>query len=206
MIECLKYSPLTIALSRMESVPLSLLSKAYSSSNYIKEEKRITFEFHNRKTSITKSQFCSLLQIPQSDDMINPESVKNVVLLEIFYQMDYKETLTAISMFWKPNLPPQWNGLFTLLFKGFSEGWLDRTVLASFSWLFFMVSTHVRTLTMAPFYGLKLFRALSPLHIKVKSLVHAFGLSSSTVPLRSSRSRWCKTFLWLLFLIFTLLG
>ncbi|CAI9288706.1 unnamed protein product [Lactuca saligna] len=121
MIECLKYSPLTNAQSRMENVPLSILSKAYSSANYIKEEQRIMCEIHDCKTSITKSWFFSPLQLPQTDDMINLESVTSVALLEMFYQMGYKETLTAVSKFRKPNLPPQWNDLFTLLFKGFSK-------------------------------------------------------------------------------------
>ncbi|CAI9284802.1 unnamed protein product [Lactuca saligna] len=57
IFECLKYSPLVHALTKMEDVPITLLSKAYSSASSIK----------------------------------------------------------------KPTLPPQWNALFTLLFKGFSE-------------------------------------------------------------------------------------
>lgn len=39
----------------------------------------------------------------------------------MFYQMGYKKTLTVVSKFRKPNLLPQWNRLFTLLFKAFSE-------------------------------------------------------------------------------------
>lgn len=39
----------------------------------------------------------------------------------MFFQIGYKEPMSAVSKFRKPNLPPQWNGLFTLLFKGFSE-------------------------------------------------------------------------------------
>ena len=35
--------------------------------------------------------------------------------------MGYKKTLTVVSKFRKPNLLPQWNRLFTLLFKAFSE-------------------------------------------------------------------------------------
>lgn len=35
--------------------------------------------------------------------------------------MGYKEVLTVVSKFKKPNLPLMWNGLFTLLFKCFSE-------------------------------------------------------------------------------------
>ena len=91
----------------MENVPLLILSKAYSSENYIKEEQRIMFEIHDRKTSITKSWFCSLLQLPQTDDMIKPESVTSVALLEMFYRMGYKKTITAVSKFRKPDLPPQ---------------------------------------------------------------------------------------------------
>lgn len=121
IVQYVKYSPLTIALTQMENVPISLLSKAYSSANYLKEEQKISFEIHNRTTSITKTRFCSLFGIPQTDDMINPEAISSVALLEMFYQMGYKETLTTVSKFRKPNLPPQWNGFFTLLFKSFSE-------------------------------------------------------------------------------------
>ena len=35
--------------------------------------------------------------------------------------MGYTEILTNITKFKKSCLPPQWNGLFTLLFKGLSE-------------------------------------------------------------------------------------
>ena len=35
--------------------------------------------------------------------------------------MGYIETLTTVTKFKKSCLPPQWNGLFTLLFKGLSE-------------------------------------------------------------------------------------
>lgn len=86
-------------LSKMENVPLSLLSKAYSSALYIKEEQRIKFEIHNSTTSITKYRFCSLLGLPQTEVMINPEMVTSATLIEMFYQMGYKETLTDVSKF-----------------------------------------------------------------------------------------------------------
>ncbi|KAL7603927.1 uncharacterized mitochondrial protein AtMg00810-like [Lactuca sativa] len=71
IVECLKYSPLVKALTTSEIVSMSILSKAYSSSCYIKEEQRITFEVHNIKTSITNSRFHSLLGLDQSDDMVD---------------------------------------------------------------------------------------------------------------------------------------
>ena len=55
MIECLKYSPPVNALTKMEDVLISLLSKAYSSASYIKEENKIIFDIHDHKTSITKA-------------------------------------------------------------------------------------------------------------------------------------------------------
>lgn len=100
---------------------MSLLCKAYSSASYIKEENKIIFDIHDQKTSITKSRLCSLLGLPQSEDMINLETISNDALLEMFYKMGYKETLSMVSKFHKPNLPPQWNALFTILFKGFSK-------------------------------------------------------------------------------------
>lgn len=121
IIVVLKYSPLTIALTKMNNDPLSMISKAYTSTNYIKEECKISFEIHNRTTSISKAHFCNLLGLPQTYDMLNLESISTTALLDMFYQMGYKETLTSVSKIKKPNLPPQWNGLFTLLFKGFLE-------------------------------------------------------------------------------------
>ncbi|CAI9277044.1 unnamed protein product [Lactuca saligna] len=35
--------------------------------------------------------------------------------------MGYKESFSTLFKFRKPNLPPQWNALFTILFKSFSE-------------------------------------------------------------------------------------
>ena len=52
--------------------------------------------------------------------MVNAETISNAAILEMFYQMGYKEALAAVSKFKKPNLPPTWNALFTILIKAFS--------------------------------------------------------------------------------------
>lgn len=90
----------------MELVLMSLLSKAYSSASLVKVENKISFEIHDWKTSITKAYFYTILGLPQIADMINPESISNRALLEMFYQIGYKENLTSVSKFQKPNLPP----------------------------------------------------------------------------------------------------
>ncbi|KAL7605541.1 hypothetical protein Lser_V15G20563 [Lactuca serriola] len=45
----------------------------------------------------------------------------------MFYDMGYIDLLTTVTKFKKSCLPPQWNGLFTLLFKAFAErvAWSD---------------------------------------------------------------------------------
>lgn len=39
----------------------------------------------------------------------------------MYYQIGYTGDISLLSKFKKPFLPPMWNGLFTLLFKSFSE-------------------------------------------------------------------------------------
>lgn len=121
IVECLRYSPLVITLTMYEIIPMVLMSKAYSTASYQKEEQRITFEIFNKKTDITKSHFCSMLGLPQKGDLIDPKSISNFAIMDMLFQMGYKEVLFAVSMFKNPNLPPIWNRMLTLLFKSFFE-------------------------------------------------------------------------------------
>lgn len=95
--ECLRYSPLFIALTKSGIVPLVHLSKSYSTASYQKGEELITFEIFNHKSQITKSRFCNPLGLPQGRDLVDPKSVSNSAILEMFYQMGYKEVLNAVS-------------------------------------------------------------------------------------------------------------
>nr|KAJ0199947.1 hypothetical protein LSAT_V11C600320930 [Lactuca sativa] len=121
VVECLKYSPLVDALSEVEIVPMSCLSHLYSTAYYDKAAERIHFEIHNEKTSISKHRFCALIGLSQEPTLVNPESISTGKLFSMFYQIGYTETLTTITKFKKSCFPPQWNALFTLLFKGLSE-------------------------------------------------------------------------------------
>ncbi|KAL7610282.1 hypothetical protein Lser_V15G13610 [Lactuca serriola] len=98
ILECLKYSPLVIALSQ-----------------------RIHFDIHNEKTSISKNYLCALLGLAHEPTIVNPDSITTGKLFSMVYNMGYTETLTTVTKFKKSCLPPQWNGLFTLLFKGLSK-------------------------------------------------------------------------------------
>ena len=121
VVECLKYSPLVDALSKVKVVHMSCLSHIYSTAYYDKVAERIHFDIHNEKTSISKTRFCALICLSQDPTLVNPELITTGQLFSMFYQMGYTKTLTIVTKFKKSCLPPQWNGLFTLLFKGLSE-------------------------------------------------------------------------------------
>ena len=112
---------LVIALTKTMIVTLAHQSKAHSIASYQSGEESITFEIDTKKTHITKSRFISLLGLPQGCDLVDPKSISNSAILEMFYQMGYTEYLAIVSKFKKPNLPPMWNAMFTLIFKSFSE-------------------------------------------------------------------------------------
>ena len=88
---------------------------------YDKAKEKIFFDIFNQKTSISKARFYLLLRLTVDDSMINPDSIITIQLLTIFYDMRYIEVLTTMTKFKKSCLHPQWNGLFTLLFKGLSK-------------------------------------------------------------------------------------
>ena len=121
VVECLKYSPLAKALTTVEVVPMSCLSQIYSTATYDKGADKIFFDILNQKASISKNRFCSLLGLAYEDSMVNPDSIATDQLFLMFYNLGYTETLTTMTKFKKSCLPPQWNGLFTLLFKGLSK-------------------------------------------------------------------------------------
>ncbi|KAI3515992.1 hypothetical protein L1887_14899 [Cichorium endivia] len=121
MIECLKYSRLSKALTASASVPISLLSAAYSTAFYNKAGEMVTFEVGSVKTKISKSRFGKLLGFTDTADMVDPESLQPVTLPRLIYQMGYKGDITQLSKFAKKGLPPHWNAFFTILFKSFSE-------------------------------------------------------------------------------------
>lgn len=104
LIKFMRYSPMVITLTKFENVPLVHLSKAYSIASYLKEEEKITFEIGNQKNHISKSRFCSLLSLPQGRDLVDPESISNFAILEMFYNMGYRENLVVVSKFKKLNL------------------------------------------------------------------------------------------------------
>ncbi|CAI9273803.1 unnamed protein product [Lactuca saligna] len=121
MIKCLCYSLLSQALIVAENVPLVNLSKAFSTTRYQQSEVVITFEIDSHKTYISKARFSRMLGFSSSEGLVNPESISSFVILEMFYQIGYLENLSLLLKFKKPNLPPMWNGFFTLLFKSFLE-------------------------------------------------------------------------------------
>ena len=121
IVECLKYSPLVLALTKVETVPMECLSQIFSTAHYEKYVDRIYFDILDTKTSISKQRFCSLLGFELDESRVNLDSISMGQLFSMFYNMGYTEILTTVTKFKKSCLPPQWNGFFTILFKGLSE-------------------------------------------------------------------------------------
>nr|KAJ0213192.1 hypothetical protein LSAT_V11C400185240 [Lactuca sativa] len=121
VVECLKYSPLVKALSTVEFVPMACPTQTYSTATYNKGAEKIFFDILNQRASISKNRFCSLLGLSYNESMVNPNSISTGQLFSMFYNMGYIETLATVTRFKKSCLPPKWDGLFTLLFKGLFE-------------------------------------------------------------------------------------
>ncbi|KAL7587405.1 hypothetical protein Lser_V15G38240 [Lactuca serriola] len=97
------------------------MSKAYSTAAYVKEEERISIKVFEKKTSITKTRFSSLLGLANDETLINPYSISTAQIIDMFSKMGYTYPIPSITKFKKSNLPPLWSGLFTHLFKAFLE-------------------------------------------------------------------------------------
>lgn len=130
LIECLSYSPLYQALNLGEYVPLVHLPKAYSSTNHNPNDRVITFDIESYKTSISKTQFSSMLGLTSTEVPVDPKSISSTATIKMLFQMGYLGEITLLSKFKKPNLLPMWNGLFSLLFKIYSE-WVTGSNSAS---------------------------------------------------------------------------
>lgn len=85
MIKCLKFSSLMKVLTKFESVSLVHLSKAFSTVIHNKSDNLINFEVANHKTSISKPYFCKLLGLITSGISVDPESILETYMIEMFY-------------------------------------------------------------------------------------------------------------------------
>ena len=106
IVECLKHSPLVLALTKVEIVPMECLSQIFSTAHYDKSVDRIFFDILDTKTSISKQRFCSLLGFEPDESRVNPESIPVGQLFSMFYNMGYTKILTTVTKFKKSCLPP----------------------------------------------------------------------------------------------------
>lgn len=121
VVECLKYSPLVIALTRVEYVPMSLLFQVYSTASYDKNKERVYFQIFSHKASISKGRLCSLLKLVVDASVISPDFITTTQLFTMLYEMGYTDVLTTVTKVKKSCLLLKWNGLLTLLNKSLAE-------------------------------------------------------------------------------------
>lgn len=98
MIECLRYSLLVQALTMAGTILLVHLSKAFSSATYNQREGVIHFEVASNKTSISKSHFCKILGLSTTVELVDPESISIIALIDMFYQMGYNGDVCLVEV------------------------------------------------------------------------------------------------------------
>jgi hypothetical protein len=119
---CLKHSKISTALTLTKSVPITVLSRAYATARYDKATESMSFDLATGKsTSITKHHFYKLLNLPISTDLIHPDSVSNVELINMCNQMGHEPLLETISKMNKSRMPPRWNLLVSIILRCFAE-------------------------------------------------------------------------------------
>lgn len=72
-------------------------------------------------TFISKNRFCGLQGLALDASVISHDFITTTQLFTMFYCVGYTDVLTMVTKFRKSCLPPQWNGLFTLIFNGLAE-------------------------------------------------------------------------------------
>ncbi|KAL4583271.1 hypothetical protein LXL04_007839 [Taraxacum kok-saghyz] len=119
---CLKHSKISTALTLSKSVPISVLSRAYGTARYDKPSESMFFDLAtNKSTSITKQHFCKLLNLSVSTELIHPDSVSNVDLINMCNQMGHEPLLETVSKMNKSRMPPRWNLLASIILRCFAE-------------------------------------------------------------------------------------
>ncbi|KAL4591264.1 hypothetical protein LXL04_004222 [Taraxacum kok-saghyz] len=119
---CLKHSRISTALTLTKSVPISVLSRAYATARYDRPNELMYFDLAtNKSTSITKHHFCKLLNLSFSTDLIHPDSVSNVDLINMCNQMGHEPLLETVSKMNKSRMPPRWNLLASVILRCFAE-------------------------------------------------------------------------------------
>ena len=119
---CLKHSKISTALTLSKTVPISVLSRAYATARYDKSSESMHFDLAtNKSTSITKQHFCKLLNLPVSTELIHPDSISNVDLINMCNQMGHEPLLETVSKMNKSKMPPRWNLLVSIVLRCFAE-------------------------------------------------------------------------------------
>ncbi|KAL4562111.1 hypothetical protein LXL04_034305 [Taraxacum kok-saghyz] len=152
---CLKHSKISTALTLSKTVPISVLSRAYGTARYDKSSESMFFDLAtNKSTSITKQHFCKLLNLPVSTELIHPDSVSNVDLINMCNKMETNQPTTGSDNASKL--------LLTLIYAIYTNQNID---IGQILWTQFCLSPNSNTRTthisMAHFWGIVVDGALN---------------------------------------------
>ncbi|KAL7585778.1 hypothetical protein Lser_V15G44222 [Lactuca serriola] len=125
MVECMKCSFLSRALSTAKEVPLRIVTLAFTTAIVNKVNDTISFEIQGgKRTTISKTNFAKLLCLPTQGPYVTPTSEE---LIDMFNSMGHEPYMKKVSDFKKSKLPAVWSLLFGFILRGLTSrtGGLD---------------------------------------------------------------------------------
>ncbi|CAH1445305.1 unnamed protein product [Lactuca virosa] len=119
MVECMKCSFLSRALSTAKEVPMRIVTLAFTTAIVNKMSDTVSFELQGgKRTTISKTNFAKLLCLPTQGPYVTPTSEE---LIDMFNSMGHEPYMKKVSDFKKSRLPAVWSLLFGFILRGLTS-------------------------------------------------------------------------------------
>ncbi|XP_042753839.1 uncharacterized protein LOC111885171 [Lactuca sativa] len=119
LVECMKCSFLSRALSTAKEVPMRIVTLAFTTAIVNKVNDTVSFVIHGgKRTTISKTNFAKLLCLPTQGPYVTPTSEE---LIDMFNSMGHKPYMKKVSDFKKSKLPAVWSLLFGFILRGLTS-------------------------------------------------------------------------------------
>ncbi|KAL7585994.1 hypothetical protein Lser_V15G44225 [Lactuca serriola] len=119
MVECMKCSFLSRALSTAKEVPMRIVTLAFTTAIVNKVNDTVSFQLQGgKRTTISKKNFAKLLCLPTQGPYVTPTSED---LIDMFNSMGHEPYMKKLSEFKKSKLPAVWSLLFGFILRGLTS-------------------------------------------------------------------------------------
>lgn len=153
LISCLDHSVSKKYLVLVEDVPISQLQLAFSTASYNKQMDVMKFLLQGVKTTISNSNFCKLLGLSIVEDLISPNNIYTLTIIQVYNQMGYISDLSVLSRLKKFSLTPIWNAFLQSSLDASLSVQLDLIMLVDYFIICYMEFILGKRLILHPYYG-----------------------------------------------------